>query len=200
MEFDGTFTIEDVSTEEVWLALSDPVLIKQSLPGCQFLTRVEDPDDVDFDALGEADAEDDPPTLPEADPEDISERAFVEGGHYAALMQLGVGSVKPSFRTVITIDEREFPSMNASGEGSASDSSFEMSSGMTLVDTDEGVDIEWEAEADVFGKVAQMGQRVINPVANRVVNRFFGSVEDRLTEVAEEDDSEGLRDRVRNLL
>ncbi|PHQ46288.1 carbon monoxide dehydrogenase, partial [Halorubrum sp. C3] len=55
-------------------------------------------------------------------------------------------------------------------------------------------------EADVFGKIAQMGQRVISPVANRVVSRFFGSVEDRLTEVAEEDDSEGLRDRVRNLL
>ena len=45
MEFDGTFTIEDVSTEEVWLALSDPILIKQSLPGCQFLTPVDDPDD-----------------------------------------------------------------------------------------------------------------------------------------------------------
>jgi hypothetical protein len=89
--------------------------------------------------------------------------------------------------------------MNASGEGSASDSSFEMASGMNLVETDEGVDIEWQAEADVFGKIAQMGQRVISPVANRVVSRFFSSVEDRLTEVAEEDSS-GLRDRVRNLL
>ncbi|MUW14907.1 carbon monoxide dehydrogenase [Halorubrum sp. CBA1125] len=200
MEFEGTFTIDDVSTEEVWLALSDPVLIKQSLPGCQFLTRVEDPNDVDFEALRESAPDEDPATLPEADPEDISERAFEEGGHYAALMQISVGSVKPSFRTVVTIDEREFPAMNASGEGSATDSSFEMSSGMTLVEADEGVDIEWEAEADVFGKIAQMGQRVISPVANRVVSRFFGSVEDRLTEVAEEDDSEGLRDRVRNLL
>ncbi|WP_050032103.1 CoxG family protein [Halorubrum halophilum] len=200
MEFEGTFTIEEVSTEEVWLALSDPFLIKQCLPGCQFLTRVEDPDDVDFEALGEQEPDEDPPTLPEAAPEDISDRAFEEGGHYAALMQIGVGSVKPTFRTVVTIDEREFPAMNASGEGSATDSSFEMSSGMTLVETDGGVDIEWEAEADVFGKIAQMGQRVISPVANRVVSRFFGSVEDRLTEVAKEDDSEGLRDRVRNLL
>jgi carbon monoxide dehydrogenase subunit G len=200
VEFDGTFTIPDVTTEEVWLALSDPILIKQSLPGCQFLTRVEDPDDVDFDALQEAQPDEDPVTLPDADPEDISERAFVEGGHYAALMQLSVGSVKPSFRTVITIEEREFPVMNAAGEGSASDSSFEMASGMTLVETDEGVDIDWHAEADVFGKIARMGQRVISPVANRVVSRFFSSVEDRLTEVAEDDDSGGLRDRVRNLL
>jgi len=200
VEFEGTFTIEDVSTEEVWLALSDPILIKQSLPGCQFLRRVEDPDDVDFEALRESEPDEDPATLPAADPEDISERAFAESGHYAALMELSVGSVKPSFRTVVTIDEREFPEMHAAGEGSANDSSFEMASGMTLVETDEGVDIEWQAEADVFGKIAQMGQRVINPVADRVVARFFEGVEDRLTAVAEEESSDGLRDRVRNLL
>jgi len=32
MEFDGTFTVGDVSSEEAWLALSDPYMIKQSLP------------------------------------------------------------------------------------------------------------------------------------------------------------------------
>jgi carbon monoxide dehydrogenase subunit G len=199
VQFDGTFTIEDVSTEEVWLALSDPILIKQSLPGCEFLTRVDDADDVDFESLRVAEPEEDPETLPEATPEEISERAFVQGGHYAALMQISVGSVKPTFRTVVTIDEREFPAMNASGEGSASASSFEMASGMTLRETEDGVDIEWEAEADVFGKVAQMGQRVMNPIANRVVSRFFGNVEDDLRDVAD-GDSDSLRDRVRNLL
>lgn len=200
MKFGDTFTIEDVTAEEVWLALSDPVLIKQSLPGCQFLVEVDDPDDVDFDAIQESESDEDPATLPDAAPEDISERAFEEGKHYAALMQLSVGSVKPSFRTVITMDKREFPEMNASGEGSASASGFEMNSGMSLTETEQGVDIEWHAEADVFGKIAQMGQRVISPVANRVVSRFFSSVEDRLTKVAEKEDSGGLRDRVRNLL
>lgn len=200
MKFGDTFTIEDVTAEEVWLALSDPVLIKQSLPGCQFLVEVDDPDDVDFDAIQEIEPDEDPATLPDADPEDISDRAFEEGKHYAALMQLSVGSVKPSFRTVITMDRREFPEMSASGEGSASASGFEMSSGMSLTETERGVDIEWHAEADVFGKIAQMGQRVISPVANRVVSRFFSSVEDRLTKVAEKEDSGGLRDRIHNLL
>ena len=200
MEFEGTFTIEDVSAEEVWLTLSDPVLIKQSLPGCQFLRQVEDPDNVDFESLRDAEPEADPETLPAAELDDVSERAFVEGRHYAALMQLSVGSVKPSFRTVVTIDERAFPAINAFGEGSAGDSSFEMSSGMALIETNEGVDTEWHAEADVFGKIAQMGQRVISPVADRVVARFFESVEDRLTEVAKEENADGLRDRVRNLL
>lgn len=200
MKFDGTFTIESVTAEEVWLALSDPILIKQSLPGCQFLVEVDDPDNVDFDALLKAESDEDPSTLPDADVEDISERAFEEGKHYAALMQLSVGSVKPSFQTVITMNTREFPEMNASGEGSASASGFEMTSGMSLTENDQGVDIEWHAKADVFGKIAQMGQRVISPVANRVVSRFFSNIEDRLTEVAEEENSGGLRDRIRNFL
>jgi len=197
VEFDGTVSIAEVTTEEVWLALSDPVMIKQSLPGCQFLVAVDD-GDVDFDQLSESATGEDPETLPEADPEAIAERAFVEGGRYAALMQISVGSVEPSFETVVTIEEREFPRMDASGEGSAASSSFEMASGMELVETDDGVEIEWWAEADVFGRVAQMGQRVINPVANRVVGRFFDQIEDELRDV-ETDEPSGLRDRVSGL-
>ncbi|MFB6299207.1 MAG: CoxG family protein [Halobacteriales archaeon] len=200
MEFNGTFELENVTTEEVWLALSDPYMIKSALPGCEFLTAVDDPDDVDFDALQEeADAAgEDPPILPEADPEDVSKRAFEEGRSYAALIEIGVGSVKPSFRTIVTIDRREFPEMDASGQGDSSNSSFEMDSGMTLEETDDGVAVNWWAETDVFGRIAQMGQRVINPVANRVVNRFFGKIQDQLADVGE--DSSGLRDRIRNLV
>jgi carbon monoxide dehydrogenase subunit G len=197
MEFDGTVSIEDVTAEEVWLALSDPVMIKQALPGCQFLVEVDE-GDVDFDALAEAAPEEDPPTLPEADPEDVAERAFDEGETWAALMEISVGAVKPSFETVVTLTEREFPTMHAVGEGSASNSSFEMEAGMTLAETESGVAVEWWAEADVFGRIAQMGQRVINPVANRVVNRFFKQVEKQLADVG--DDSGGLSDRIRNLI
>jgi hypothetical protein len=204
MEFSGTFELEETTVDEVWLALSDPVLVEQSLPGCAFLVRVDDTD-ADFDELREEAT--DREAEPTADPEVIAERAFEEGGHYAALMQISVGPVNPTFETVVTIDRREYPTMSATGEGSSSNSSFEMSSGMTLSETDDGVVVEWETEADVFGKVAQMGQRVVSPVANRVVKRFFSSVQDQLRErqlateaAAEEPDStesdRGLIDRV----
>jgi len=181
MEFNGTFELEETTRKEVWLALSDPALIRESLPGCQFLVPVEDPD-VDFDALRERQADDEPPEVT-ADPDVIEERAFVESGHYAALMQLSVGSVSPTFETVVTIDERAFPEMIASGEGSSGNSSFEMRSWMELTESGDGVAVEWGAEADVFGRIAQMGQRVINPVANRVVKRFFSSVSSQLEEM-----------------
>ncbi|RQH03552.1 CoxG family protein [Natrarchaeobius oligotrophus] len=203
MRFDGTFELEDASTEAVWLALSDPVMIERSLPGCEFLLEVDG--DENFDELRErADAiEEQPPTLPEATPEEVAERAFEEGQTYAALMELGVGGVKPSFETTVTIAEREFPRMATTGEGSAANSSFEMSAWMELAETDDGVAVEWEAEADVFGKIAQLGGRVINPVANRLVNQFFDDVATRLREVEDADD-EGdrtrLRDRIRDAL
>lgn len=198
MEFDGTFSIDGVSAEEVWLSLSDPYMIKQSLPGCQFLTKIDDPDDVDFEALREADTDADPTLLPDADPGEVEARGFEAGECYAALVEISVGPVSPSFRTTVTIDEWDFPAGGASGEGDASGSSFEMDSRMSVSEHDDGVDIEWYAQADVFGRIAKMGQRVINPIANRVVGRFFGNIEEQLTAVAEED-ADGLRDRIREM-
>lgn len=198
MEFSGTFELDDVTAEEVWLALSDPVLIRQALPGCQFLVAVDD-EDPDFDALAaETENREDPTTLPEADPEEVAERAFEEGRRYAAVVGMQVGSVKPSFETIVTISEREFPEMRAEGNGDSSNGSFEMDSGMVLSETDGGVEVEWWAEADVFGRIAQMGQRVINPVANRVVGRFFSDVADRVSDVG--DESPTVRERIRSLV
>jgi carbon monoxide dehydrogenase subunit G len=197
MEFNDTFTLEDVTMEEVWMALSDPEMIKEALPGCQFLVEVED-DDPDFDALlAEAqETDEDVPILPDADPDDVAARAFKEGGKYAAVMQLSVGSVKPTFETVVTIEHREFPEMRSSGKGSASDSSFEMNAGMELREIENGVEVDWWAETSVFGRIANMGQRVISPVANRVINRFFKKVQKQLQDVG--DESGNLRDRIKS--
>jgi carbon monoxide dehydrogenase subunit G len=199
MEFSGTFELDETTVDEVWLALSDPVLVEQSLPGCQFLVEVDDTD-VDFDELRDRTADREVELT--GDPEIIAERAFEEGNHYAALMQISVGPVNPTFETIVTIDERDHPEMSASGEGSSSNSSFEMSSGMNLSETDDGVAVEWETQADVFGKVAQMGQRVVNPVANRVVKRFFSSVQDRLhdNQMADVDSDAAATDSDRGLV
>lgn len=199
MEFNGTFELEGTTTEDVWLALSDPALVQSALPGCEFLVRVDD-DDVDFDALHEAHADDERELT--GDPDVIESRAFEEGGRYAALVQVSVGPVNPSFETVVTIGHREFPEMEASGEGSSGDSSFEMTSGMTLSETDDGVAVDWETDADVFGRIAQMGQRVVNPVANQVVKRFFSSIQGELRDLqlADPDESTPKRSLTDRLL
>ncbi|MFD1684734.1 CoxG family protein [Halobellus litoreus] len=198
MEFDGEFELDGVPPEKAWIVLSDPMAVRDSLKGCRYITPMDD--DFNFD---EYEAEEDVEMLPDADPEVVAERAFVEGQKYAALMQVGVGSVKPRFETTVTIDERDGENfrMIATGGGDASGSSFSMESGMEIhgLEDGEGSRIEWWTEADISGRIAQLGSRVINPVANKIVNNFFSSIEQQMTDV-DEDTNSGVTDRLRNML
>ncbi|RQG91108.1 carbon monoxide dehydrogenase [Natrarchaeobius halalkaliphilus] len=198
MEFDGEFDLENVPPEKAWIVLSDPVAVRNSLKGCRYIAPMDD--DFNFD---EYEPDEDLETLPEADAEVVAARAFEEGGTYAALMQVGVGSVKPRFETTVTIDERDDETfeMIASGSGDASSSSFSMSSGMRIheLEDGDGSRIEWWTEADISGRIAQLGSRVIQPVATKIVNNFFSSIEQQMTDVDEETDS-GVTDRLRNML
>ena len=198
MEFDGEFELEDVPPEKAWIVLSDPVAVRNSLKGCTYITPMDD--DFSFD---DYEPDEDLETLPEADPEDVAERAFVEGREYAALMQVGVGSVKPRFETSVTIQERDEEDfiMTATGSGTASGSSFSMDSGMQIYPLEDGKGsrIEWWTEADISGRIAQLGSRVIEPVANKIVGNFFSDIEQQMTDVDEETDS-GITDRIRGML
>jgi len=196
MEFSGEFELEGVSPEEAWIVLSDPIAVRNALKGCRYITPMDD--DFNFD---DYEPEEDLETLPEADPEVVEARAFREGTVYAALMQVGVGSVKPRFETRVTIEERAFPKMVATGGGDASGSSFEMESGMNIVETESGSEIEWWTTADVSGRIAQLGGRVLNPVADRIVSNFFENIQEQMQAV-EGGDEEGnsVTDRLRNLL
>ncbi|MFB6068780.1 MAG: CoxG family protein [Halobacterium sp.] len=194
MEFSGEFELEGVPPERAWVVLSDPIAVRNALKGCRYITPMDD--DFDWDTY---EPEEDVQTLPEADLDDVVDRAFREGQTYAALMQVGVGSVKPKFETTVTIDERDEDSfrMVATGSGSASSSSFSMESGMQIHETDDGSRIEWWTEADISGRVAQLGGRVINPVANKIVNNFFSAVESQMTDA--EDADESVTDRIRGM-
>jgi len=198
MEFEGEFELDDVPPEKAWIVLSDPIAVRDSLKGCRYIAPMDD--DFSFD---DYEADEDAQTLPDADPEVVAERAFVAGQTYAALMQVGVGSVKPRFETTVTIDERDDENfeMIASGGGDASGSSFSMESGMRIHELDggEGSRIEWWTEADISGRIAQLGSRVINPVANKIVNNFFSSIEKQMSDVDEETGG-GVTDRLRNML
>lgn len=195
MEFSGEFELDGVSPEDAWIVLSDPIAVRDALKGCRYITPMDE--GFNFDEYEPAA---DIPTLPDADPEVVAERAFEEGGEYAALMQVGVGSVKPRFETRVTIEERAFPRMVATGGGSASDSSFEMRSWMEIGETDTGSLVKWGTEADISGRVAQLGGRVLDPVANKIVSNFFKNIQKQMSEVDESDRGESVKDRLRGLL
>jgi carbon monoxide dehydrogenase subunit G len=196
MEFSGEFEMDGVSPEDAWIVLSDPIAVRDALKGCRYITRIDD-DDFNFD---DYEPEEDIETLPDADPEAVAARAFEEGGVYAALMQVGVGSVKPRFETRVTIKEREFPRMVATGGGDASNSSFEMESWMDIEETEDGSTVQWGTEADVSGRIAQLGGRVMNPVADKIVSNFFKNIQKQMTGFDESEESKSMRDRLSGLL
>jgi carbon monoxide dehydrogenase subunit G len=196
MEFSGEFELEGIPPEKAWVVLSDPIAVRNALKGCQYITPMDD--DFEWDSY---EPDSDVETLPEADPEAVAERAFRTGQTYAALMQIGVGSVKPKFETTVTIEDRDEENfeMTASGSGSASSSGFSMESGMRIHPSEdgEGSRIEWWTEADVSGRIAQLGGRVINPVADKIVNNFFSAIESQMSEVDETDS--GVTDKIRGM-
>ena len=196
MEFSGEFELDGVSPEDAWIVLSDPIAVRDALKGCRYITRI---DDADFN-FDDYEPEEDIETLPDADPEVVAARAFEEGGVYAALMQVGVGSVKPRFETRVTIKEREFPRMVATGGGDASNSSFEMESWMDIEETEDGSTVQWGTEADVSGRIAQLGGRVMNPVADKIVSNFFKNIQKQMTGFDESEESKSMRDRLSGLL
>ncbi|WP_152042146.1 CoxG family protein [Salinigranum salinum] len=196
MEFSGEFELDGVSPEDAWIVLSDPIAVRDALKGCRYITKIED-GDFNFD---DYEPDEDVETLPDADPEAVAARAFEAGGVYAALMQVGVGSVKPRFETRVTIEERDFPRMVATGGGDASGSSFEMESWMEIEETDDGSIVRWGTEADVSGRIAQLGGRVMNPVADKIVSNFFGNIQKQMTGFEESEKSAGIRDRLSGLI
>lgn len=195
MEFSGEFELESASPEEAWVMLSDPIAVCNALKGCRYIAEKDE----EF-SFEDYEPQEDVATLPEADLDEVTDRTLQEGVTYAALLEVGVGSVKPRFETEVTIQEREFPRMVATGSGSASSSSFQMESWMEISETDTGTLVEWASEADVSGRVAQLGGRVLNPVADKIVNDFFSSIEQQMIEVEESEESSGIKDRLRSFM
>jgi hypothetical protein len=196
MEFSGEFELDGVSPEDAWVVLSDPIAVRDALKGCRYITPM---DDADF-SFDDYEPDEDVATLPDADPDVVADRAFKQGVTYAALMQVGVGSVKPRFETTVTIDERAYPRMVATGSGSASSSSFEMESWMEIEGTDDGSLVKWGTQADVSGRVAQLGGRVLQPVADKIVNNFFTNIQQKMTDVEASEKGRSVTSRLRNML
>lgn len=119
----------------------------------------------------------DPDVLAECAP-GLQELEVITESELNAVLSVGVGSVKPTFDVDVTITETNYPNrleMKAGGE--ASRNAFEGVATMVLSPTDEGTHLEWEAEANVSGLIASLGQRALGSVTQRLAEDFFESIE-----------------------
>ena len=101
---------------------------------------------------------------------------------FDALVKAGAGFIKGDFALHFKIVEKEAPSrakMIAHGSGLGSVVDIEMS-----VELREGVErgttMRWAAEATVSGRIASVGQRLMQSSAEKMVTGFFQCLKDRL--------------------
>ncbi|GAB4351836.1 MAG: carbon monoxide dehydrogenase subunit G [Oricola sp.] len=92
-----------------------------------------------------------------------------------AKVTLKIGPVKAKFGGNVTLDNSNAPErFSLTGEGSGGVAGF--AKGGADVELEEDGDatvLRYTAKADVGGKIAQLGSRLINSTANRLAGQFF---------------------------
>lgn len=137
MEMSGEYKIK-ASRQEVWDALNDPEILKQSIPGC----------------------------------EEIEQKSPTE---MSAKVTAKVGPVKAKFAGEVELTDLDPPnSYRISGEGKGGAAGFAKGGANVKLENDgDGTLLKYEVDAQVGGKLAQLGARLIDGTAKKMAGQFF---------------------------
>jgi carbon monoxide dehydrogenase subunit G len=126
------------SPEAVWRALNDPEVLRQSIPGCKSLERVND-------------------------------------NAFKATVETKIGPMTAVFSGDVQLSDLDPPhGYTLSGRGSAgSMGSAKGIARVRLLPEGSGTRLTYEVDADVTGKFAQLGSRLIQGTANLLAGQFF---------------------------
>lgn len=116
-----------------------------------------------------------------------------EDGFEATVVQK-VGPVKATFKGKVTFsDIKPTEQLTLSGEGKGGAAGFAKGGAKVhLSDMDDGgTRLDYEVEANVGGKLAQLGSRIIDSFAGKMANQFFQTFQDVVAPEAEESSDEG---------
>lgn len=125
--------------DAVWLALNDPQVLKDCIPGCESLTPTEE-------------------------------------NQYAIVMMAAVGPVKARFNAKLVLSDMVTPTsytLSFDGSGGAAGFGKGRASVVLSDEADGGTRLGYEAQAQVGGKIAQVGSRLIDGVARKLADEFF---------------------------
>lgn len=124
--------------ENVWRALNDPEVLRQSIPGCESFEKIA-------------------------------------ANAYRAVVAAKIGPVQARFTGNITLSELDPPNgYTISGEGSGGPAgSAKGSAHVRLEPAAGGTRLTWTADAQISGKLAQIGSRLIESAANMMAGQFF---------------------------
>ncbi|WP_425404087.1 CoxG family protein [Hwanghaeella sp.] len=130
--------------------------------------RIKAPRDVVYAALN------DPEVLKESIP-GCKELVKHSDTDLEAKIQLKIGPVKATFGGNVTLDTTNAPSgFSLKGEGSGGPAGYAKGGAdVELVEDGDETILRYAAKADIGGKIAQLGSRLIDSTAKRLSNQFF---------------------------
>jgi len=137
MEIIGTQLIS-APREAVWLALNDPLILKNCLPGCESVEKLSNEE-------------------------------------FKVIIKTSIGPLRARFQGSLIMTESHPPAscvMNFEGQGGAVGFGKGTSS-VTLESVAEGTQLSYNAKAQIGGKLAQVGSRLIDSVAKKMTDDFF---------------------------
>ncbi len=99
---------------------------------------------------------------------------------FEAVAKMKVGPVSARFKGKVTLSDFDPPnSYKISGEGEGGVAGFAKGGAeVMLSDQDGGTLLKYNVEAQIGGKLAQLGQRLINGAAKKVADEFFAKFAD----------------------
>ena len=102
---------------------------------------------------------------------------------FVALATLKIGPVKAKFRGKVTLSDLDPPyRCRLTGEGQGGVAGFAKGEAeVVLAESDDGTVLTYTAKATVGGKLAQIGQRLIDGAAKQIADDFFGRFTHALT-------------------
>lgn len=108
-----------------------------------------------------------------------------DGGVFAAVVRLELGPLKTRFRGKVRIEDQDPPNgYRIVGEGDGGIAGFAKGAAFVKLVANQGGGtlLSYQADANVNGKIAQIGQRLIAKTSKKIADRFFENLATSLQE------------------
>jgi uncharacterized protein len=99
---------------------------------------------------------------------------------YKATMKVGVAAIKGTFEGKVKLSDLEPPNRMAV-EGSGGPGFVRGEAGMQMSDVDGGTKVSYDADVQVGGLIASVGQRMLGGVTKMMLDQFFTKMTELLT-------------------
>ena len=153
MKMDGEYTLP-TNVENVWNKLNDPLVLKNSIPGCTELTKEND-------------------------------------NEFKATVTIKIGPVSAKFNGEVKLSNiKVYQGYTISGSGKGGAAGFAKgSANINLEKQENSTILKYSVEAQIGGKLAQLGSRLIDSTSKKLAGKFFDNfvkIVDGTTHIEEE--------------